>query len=280
MARMPQSTEAVPSPHCALGRRAARLGVLLAAGVVIGVWALSTPSGLLGKADAVAYAVCHRIDLRSFHLGARPLPLCARCTGLYLGVMLAFAFFMLLGRVKAGLNPPRQLWLPLAAFGAMYALDGLNSYLHLFPQAPHVYPPSNMLRLVTGTFAGLALANMMFPTLNQVIWRDWRPEAALRSWRELGYLCSALVGLILLVLTGNPLILYPLALISSLGVIVLLTFVYTTLVLMITRRENRSTHLRELLPALAAGVTIAFLQIGVIDLVRHMLTGTWGGFTF
>ena len=51
-------------------------------------WLLNTPAGLLGKADAVGYAVCHRIDLRSFNLGERQMPLCARCTGMYLGAVL------------------------------------------------------------------------------------------------------------------------------------------------------------------------------------------------
>lgn len=277
---MASSSEAARSPRFSLGHRSARLGALLAAGVVVGVWGLSTPGGLLGKADAVAYAVCHRIDLRSFHLGERPLPLCARCMGLYLGSMLTFAFFALLGRVKAGLNPARRLWIPLGVFGVLYAVDGVNSYLHFFLNAPHAYPPSNVLRLVTGTFAGVALVALIFPTLNQMLWGDWRPQAALRSWRELAVLCGAAVGLILLVLTGNPLILYPLALISSLGVVVLLTFVHTTLVVMITGRGNRATHLGGLLTPLLAGLTLAFLQIGGIDLVRYVLTGTWGGFVF
>ena len=38
--------------------------------------------GILGHADEIGYAVCHQIDLRSFHIGDRPLPLCARCSGM------------------------------------------------------------------------------------------------------------------------------------------------------------------------------------------------------
>ena len=50
------------------------------------------PPGLLGKADALGYAVCHRIDARSFHIGTRQLPLCARCSGMYLGALLGLVF--------------------------------------------------------------------------------------------------------------------------------------------------------------------------------------------
>ena len=55
-------------------------------------WLLTTPPGILGKADAVGYAVCHRIDLRSFHIQGRQMPLCARCTGMYLGAMLGLLY--------------------------------------------------------------------------------------------------------------------------------------------------------------------------------------------
>ncbi|KAB2863423.1 MAG: DUF2085 domain-containing protein, partial [Anaerolineae bacterium] len=54
--------------------------------VIIGAWLLATPAGVLGKADAVGYAICHRITVRSFEAFDRQLPLCARCTGIYLGV--------------------------------------------------------------------------------------------------------------------------------------------------------------------------------------------------
>ena len=69
-------------------------------------WLINTPVGLLGKADAVGYAVCHRIDARSFHLGERPLPLCARCSGMYLGAMLGLTYQVRTGWRKSGM-PPR-----------------------------------------------------------------------------------------------------------------------------------------------------------------------------
>jgi uncharacterized membrane protein len=61
-------------------------------GLVFIGWLINTPTGLLGKADAVGYAVCHRIDVRSFHLGERPLPLCARCSGMYLAAVLNIVY--------------------------------------------------------------------------------------------------------------------------------------------------------------------------------------------
>ena len=51
------------------------------------LYLLAPPHGLLDKADHAAYAVCHRIPARSFAFAGRPLPLCARCSGTYLGAV-------------------------------------------------------------------------------------------------------------------------------------------------------------------------------------------------
>src|SRR5450759_1456011 len=61
--------------------------VIAAAVLVFTGWFINTPPGLLGKADAIGYAVCHRISERSFHIGSIQLPLCARCSGMYLGAV-------------------------------------------------------------------------------------------------------------------------------------------------------------------------------------------------
>ena len=76
--------------------------LILAVGLLVLGWLLNTPEGLLGKADAVGYAVCHRLDFRSFHLGERQLPLCARCSGMYLGAVLGIGYLSVFSRRKAG----------------------------------------------------------------------------------------------------------------------------------------------------------------------------------
>ena len=82
-----------------------KIFALVIAAVVVVLWLIYTPEGLLGKADAIGYAVCHRIDLRSFHLGDRQLPLCVRCSGMYLGALLGLAYQAWLApRERAGFH--------------------------------------------------------------------------------------------------------------------------------------------------------------------------------
>jgi hypothetical protein len=81
-----------------------------------------------------------------------------------------------------------------------------------------------------------------------------------------------------LVLTANPVILYPLSLISAAGILLILTIVYALVWIMIFRRENRYSHAGQLIFPFLAGFATALTQILLLDALRYALTGTWGGF--
>ncbi len=255
--------------------------VVLAVGLLLFGWVLNTPEGLLGKADAVGYAVCHRIEARSFHLGERPIPLCARCSGMFLGAVLGLSYQALRSRRKGGM-PPRKVVVALAALVLAFGVDGLNSYLQLgfLPSPPTLYVPQNWLRLATGTGMGLVIAAMIYPAFNQTAWSDWDRGPAIRGLFDLGVMLLLAVILDLIVLTENPLVLYPLSLISAAGVLLLLTMVYTMVLAMLFRLENRFQVSRQMWVLFVGGFGMALLQIGALDLLRYLFTGTWDGFHF
>lgn len=265
-----------PQDRVPASRLALALG--LAAAVTI-LWLVNTPEGLLGKAEAVGYAVCHRIDLRSFHLGERSLPLCSRCTGMYLGAMLAFLAFPIAGRGRVGGFPDRKVVPFLAFFFLAFAVDGINSYLHFFPVVPHLYEPRNELRLITGTALGLGMGAIVFAGFNQNSWIAWDKRPILRGPGELLLLTIGGALTVGLVMSDNPLILYPLALVSSLGVVLMLAAVYSVLVMLLLRLENRARAWADLLIPLGLGLALAIAHIGAFNLVRYALFGTWSGFS-
>ena len=251
--------------------------LVLFLGVLVLVWWMNTPEGLLGKADAIGYTVCHRIDLRSFHLGERQLPLCARCSGMYLGAVLGLSYQWIIGRRCAG-TPP---WTVLALLGVLifaFVIDGLNSFISLIPGISTLYQPGNTTRLLTGTGMGLVIAAALYPAFNATVWRQANPQPALRNLIVFSMLIGLAVGLDILVLTEMPIVLYPMALISAGGVIGLLTIVYSMVWVMVFRAENRYNRVQDMIIPLVGGLTVAFLQIILLDLVRYGLTGTWEGF--
>jgi len=248
----------------------------------VAIYLLATPAGLLDKADWVAYAICHRIPSHSLHVDARPLPLCARCTGTYLGAMVAIAFF-LAKRPRAGSLPPLPILLTLFGFSAAWALDGVNSYLGLsgqasagFPLQP-VYQPQNWLRLLTGSLHGLMMASLFFPIAMSTFWEAPETKRVVRSYRELAGLVLAVLVAVALALTGSPVVLYPLALVSSAGVLVMLTLVNTVMVLILARRENTAARWRDLALPLLAGLALSVILVGLVDVLRYALTGTMTG---
>ena len=239
---------------------------------------VATPGGLLSEMDMVGYAVCHRIKERSFVIAGRQLPLCARCTGTFIGALVGFfGQAVVLRRRRAAEFPSPFVLAILIGFTLLWATDGLNSYMTLI-NAPHVYEPRNWLRLTTGALQGLTMSALVYPVLNFTLWRNPVPERTIRNLRELGILILLQVGLIGLVLTEWDFLLYPLALLSAVGVLTLLTCINSMLVLMITRRENVVDTWRGSIIPLLAGLTLSLIQIGVIDLIRYALTGTLEGF--
>jgi uncharacterized membrane protein len=272
-------------PVIAQLKNSGKYTVYILSGILLLVWLIETPAGVLGKADAIGYAVCHRIDLRSFHVNLRQLPLCARCTGQYVGAMVGLLFQGIFSRRRVGF-PSRWMLGILGVFGLAYVVDGVNSYLSLpmivnnFPDIPHLYEPTNTLRLLTGTGVGLAIAMLLYPAFVGSIYAqvDLRPSIA--GLRPMLGLIGLGITADLLILSGSSTILYPAALISASGVIILLTLAYTTAILRIFNKENRYTRLSQISLPMAVGFLTAMSQIAILDLLRFVVTGSWSGALF
>lgn len=245
------------------------------------IFLVATPAGFLTKMDMVGYAVCHRIADRSFVFAGRQLPLCARCSGTFIGVIVGlFGQAVVLRRQRAAEFPPPLVLVSLIGFMSLWAADGLNSYMTLI-NGPHLYEPNNWLRLTTGALQGLTMSAFVYPVFNFTLWRDPTPERTIRNLRELGMLVLLEAGLVVLVialvLSGWTFPLYLLAGLGTLGVLTLLTCVNSMLILMIVRRENLADSWRESIVPLLAGLAVSLIQIGAIDAIRFALTGTLVG---
>ncbi|MFQ5435344.1 MAG: DUF2085 domain-containing protein [Anaerolineae bacterium] len=266
-----------------LARRGGALLVILAALLAMGIYTLSDPANLahnhvLDSADWAGYAVCHRITERSFTINGRQLPLCARCTGMYLGVTLVFVVMALSGRLRRSEFPPLRVLLILVGFIGVMGIDGINSYSHFFPDAPHLYEPKNWLRLLTGMGTGLTMGVFIFPALAQTVWKRWDGRANITNFRELGGLVAVGVSFVLLILSNQPLILYVLALASAAGLLMILAAINTTLLLIITRQDGKAERVWQTAVPLLIGLLFAIIEISAVSLLRFNLTGAMAGF--
>ena len=77
---------------------------------------------LASIAYLVFHPLCHQEASRSFHISGVQLAVCARCAGIYIGLLLGALFFLAVRR-----RVPKSVWVLFAAF----VLDGLLNFLGL-----------------------------------------------------------------------------------------------------------------------------------------------------
>lgn len=235
-------------------------------------WLLLTPPGIEGKMNAIGYSVCHQIDSHSFSVGGKVLPLCARCTGTFLGLFISMVYLYSKDR-KSGF-PSRQKITVLLFFFAFFAFDGINASLPLVGLKT-VYTPSNQLRLISGLLFGITLANVLLPLWHQTLWSNPNPQPVWHSWRQLGwlFLFCAIAGM--MVVSDVPILFYPIAILSTLTIYLVLGMIYTLLWCIILKKENSLHLFRDGFRILSAGLITAITQVGLMDLIRFSLSQTW-----
>ena len=233
---------------------------------------LGPPIGLLDKADRAAFAVCHRIPDYSYEIGGRSLPLCARCSGTYLGALAGLMVLGLRHRGRAVRFPAVKQQAVFAVFLLIFAVDGANSFLTLFPGLPHLYEPRNVLRLVTGTLEGLAIAAFLLPAFNGTVWAPL-PAAgqSVAGWRDMIWLLVGGTVVVGLVSSELEFLLYPLALASGLMIVALIGAINGMVVFMLLRRDGASRRWREAAAPLLAGLALATVELAAIGLARAAL---------
>jgi uncharacterized membrane protein len=255
--------------------RLAVVAVALAVFVII-LFVQVPPSTVLGKADVVGYAICHRIAERSFTLNGRQLPLCARCTGTFTGAVLGLSAMFLRRRHRASRMPPTAVLVILVGFTGFWAFDGLNSYLTLFAGAPHLYEPRNWLRLTTGMLNGLTLITFTLPILNFTLWREPTRERIIEHVWELVAVLPTVALLILVIQAEIDVLLYPVAIVSTLGVVIMLVLINTMIAAVVLGREGYAQTWLQALAPLSVGTAMAILQMTAMVLLRAYLTTAVG----
>jgi uncharacterized membrane protein len=226
-------------------------------------------------ARAVGYAVCHQIPSHSIFIDGQQLPLCARCTGIYLGFLVGLLGLGIQGRLRcSGLPTWNVVSILLLAFGVM-AADGVNSLMGLVG-APQAYPSTNLARLVTGTAAGCALALMLLPLLNDSLWADSDRSPNVSDLGELaGYALLAGV-MVMLVNSDQPLLLLPITLFSLLGVVATISAAAAALAASLLRAKGKALSFADARPALLSGFALAALAMTLLGETRVYLTPILG----
>ena len=230
---------------------------------------------LLDRLRWLESGICAQLAAHSFYPGGEQLPLCARNTGIYLGFMITLMTLYAVGRGRVQRLPLRSIIILLVCAGLAMAVDGFNSFF-LDLGLPHLYQPHNLLRLATGLAAGLALATLVLPVINRLLWCEYNDERSIPSWLALLLLIPGLTLSFFAIASQNALLLYPLALLSTAGLLTVLSSVNLLVVLAIGRREQTFGRYRELLPFFGLALILAIGELLALAQLKFSLLQALG----
>lgn len=215
--------------------------------------------------------VCHQIPERCLYLQGQPLPLCARCSGTFLGAAAGLVVLALLGQGRRSHLPRWPVAIVLAILCGGWALDGLNSTVALYIGRAWLYEPSNLLRLMTGAGLGVSIAVLLYPIYQQTFWPSYDDRPVLdRPWL-LGPVLGGVGAIVALLWFWHdaPYWLWVLVLtVSAMSVFATLNGV---LIALLARKEAATLHWYQRAGFLAAGLLATAAETGALALLRALI---------
>jgi uncharacterized membrane protein len=239
---------------------------------IISLFIAATPPGLWEKARLIGYALCHQLPERSFFFHEHQSPLCARCTGMYLGFFIGLVFLIARRRTHSARMPTAAMISVLVGLITIMGIDGINSTLSIIPGAPQLYHTTNVHRLVTGTLFGLAMCMLFFPIFSTAIWRQPSGDRSIKNWRELLILMLSAFAIDAVVLTQADWLFYPITILSVAGPLLLLGFMGAIIVLTMRNMANTVDRWRQLALPMFAGVALGLVLVTIMDVFRASVT--------
>ena len=250
---------------------------LVAAYVIAFAALLFAPGGtFIERLRALDGGICAQVPSHSFFPAATQLPLCSRNTGIYLGFALTFLTLLGAGRLRASRLPGYGAIAVLAAAVLALAVDGFNS-LFLDLHLPHLYQPHNLLRLATGLGTGTAMAALLIPAANSLLWRVDDKRSSFASLRVLAWMLPVLALGFLAVGSQTPWLLYPVAILSTAGLVTALSLVNLTFLLGVSNVIGYFRNWRQFFPMFTVVVVLAVIELMAMFFVKQAFLNAIGG---
>ncbi|MBM3188630.1 MAG: DUF2085 domain-containing protein [Chloroflexi bacterium] len=199
-----------------------------------------------------------------------PLPLCARCSGTFLGIIFGMLLLRLVGEGRASRMPPVFIVVILGALIGFWALDSVHSVVSWL-SGQGLYRPSNALRLASGMANGLALGTLLYPIYHGVMWRRTDPRRVLQRVWPLGILLGAGATCCALMLAWSD---------APYGLWVALTFGATMaslsllnamLIVLLLGKEGSAERWTQWGPFYGLGMVAALSETTALALVRRLI---------
>ena len=227
---------------------------------------LLLPGSFAERLGWVVHGVCAKEH--TLTLGGVVLPLCQRNTGIYSGFLATVLTLVLLGRGRAARLPSGPI-LGLLAFNVVWmGVDGFNS-LFLDIGAPNLYAPQPVLRILSGLAMGMSIGTMLVFAFNSTLRANpRRDQRVLGSWRDVAAVALVELALFALIQLAGPVIAYPLAIFSTLGILLVMFGVNVLVIAMVSRYEGAVTRIAQLARPGMLALVLTVVEFGLLAWAR------------
>jgi len=226
-----------------------------------------TPAGCYSKIFAVGSSLCHQIPSHSPILNGVQFPLCARCTGLYLGSLIGLTYALFAGR-KAGI-PKKPYLIFLFSIFVIWGADGVNSLVSDFLNRPFLYETTNVTRSITGYGMGLVMSTALTTLFNITVWEERENTPILRTPMQVGVYILLAGAINLLILSNNDYLFRLAAFLAIFTALAIISLLYSVFWVILLKKENTFKRTRDLWIYLAAGFATCMLQISLMIALRN-----------
>jgi uncharacterized membrane protein len=254
------------------GERALRWLVVLWLAVLLGFFLFPLPlGGEGGKVWVAVHGLCAQTPGHMLLFADLPLPLCARDSGIYLGVLLGAVYLLARGRWRAAGRPARWFWGLFIATLLLLGVDVANSIADDWFGRRLLYPRSNVLSLASGVLLGVVLAVVLLWVIHMAFASRQVGQPIVTHWLDLaGLLLTAAAGGVALA-SGWPPLYVPLMVLSVGGMVATLLAANSLAILSLTRGRELLGSYWEALPPLLWGSLAAVVEMALLALLRYRL---------
>lgn len=215
--------------------------------------------------STVGTGLCHRFPERSFAYGGVQFPVCARDTGMYLGIIIGLTVLYLLYRREHRTEfPPIATVVLLFLLMGFLAFDGVSSYLGLRES-------SNILRLATGLSGGFALSGVLFPIINDSILVNPVRKRVLDTPKAVAIFVLSLLVAFCVINWLFPFLGVVYSVLSFVSIIVVFVMLNMALVCVVSsKRTNTVRSFKTALVPMLWGILLAGVEIGLMGAVTRL----------
>jgi uncharacterized membrane protein len=130
--------------------------------------------------DKTGFSVCHQLPERTLLFGKILMPVCARCSGIYIGFLCTILFLFIVFRKRESDLPPVYIIVTAVIFILSAIVDGFFSYLGF-------YETNNIIRLVTGYMFGAGLSIIIYPVFVYQYFKNYQRKKIFYSYKQFIY---------------------------------------------------------------------------------------------